>query len=152
MALFVPDVQRQADTDKNALGFLPASVYEDAADSENLLVAVVPNSGLNKYSGHLLFGGRFPHGKIYQLYVTPEFRKKSVARALIDKLVEWMERCNFLSISARVAEDLPANVAWEALGFELAGVKTGGSSRKRMLNVRVFFFPPVSRREENELR
>lgn len=133
---FVPEVRRYADMNKDALGFLPASVYDEAAQSENLLIAVVPREGLNVYAGHLLFGGRFPHAKVYQLFVVPEFRGRDVARVLIEKLVEITEASNYLSISARVAADLPANGFWQAMGFEIASVKPGGPSRKRTINVR----------------
>lgn len=137
VALFVPEVQRYADMEKDALGFLPASVYEEAAQSQNLLIAVTPKFGLNVYAGHLLFGGRFPHAKVFQIFVAQEFRSKGVASALVDRLVEVVEACSYLSISARVADDLPANGFWEAMKFDLAGVKPGGLSRKRMINVRV---------------
>jgi ribosomal protein S18 acetylase RimI-like enzyme/predicted nucleic acid-binding protein len=135
--LFVPEVRHYADTDKDALGFFPGSVYDEAAQSQNLLVAVVVGEGLNMYAGHLLFGGKFPYAKVYQIFVAPQFRRKDVGRALIDELVKITEACSYLSVSARVASDLPANGFWETMGFELAGVKPGGPSRKRTLNVRV---------------
>jgi ribosomal protein S18 acetylase RimI-like enzyme len=134
---FVPEVRRHADLEKDALGFLPSSVYDEAAQSENLLIAVASREDLNVYAGHLLFGGKFPHAKVYQLFVDPEFRGKEIGRLLVDKLVSITEACNYLSISARVAADLPANGFWEAMGFQVAGVKPGGPSRRRSINVRV---------------
>lgn len=133
---FVPEVRQHADMYKDALGFLPASVYDESAQSENLLVAVICGTDLNVYAGHLLFGGRFPNAKVYQIFVAPEFRGKNVARALIRELVSITEACSYLSISARVASDLPANGFWEAMGFEISGVRPGGPSRKRIINVR----------------
>ena len=55
--LFVPEVRRHADTDKDALGFFPGSVYDEAAQSQNLLIAVVSGEGLNMYT---LAYGNFP--------------------------------------------------------------------------------------------
>ena len=123
VAFFVPDVQSHADTDKDALGFLPASVYEEAAQSQNLLVAVASRGDLNIYAGHLLFGGKFPRAKIYQTFVLPEFRRRKVGRALVDKLVSITEASNYLSLSAKVAADLPANGFYEAMGFEVVAVR-----------------------------
>lgn len=137
VVFFVPDVQRNADMEKDALGFFPASVYDEAAQSKNLLIAVISRNGLNAYAGHLLFGGKFPYAKVYQIFVAPEFRGKEVGRALVAELLGITEACSYLSISARVAADLPANGFWEAMGFEIAGVKPGGPSRRRSINVRV---------------
>ena len=137
VAFFVSDVKRHADTDKDALGFLPSAVYDEAAQSDNLLVAITQRGEVNAYAGHLLFGGKFPHARIYQTFVLPEFRGKHVGRALVEKLVSMTESFSFLSVSARVAADLPANGFYEAMGFEVAAVRPGGPSRKRILNVRV---------------
>jgi ribosomal protein S18 acetylase RimI-like enzyme/predicted nucleic acid-binding protein len=137
LLFFVPEVQLHADGEKDALGFLPGAVYDEAAQHENLLVAVVSRSGLNVYAGHLLFGGRFPHARVYQLYVVPEFRTYGIGRALLDKLIGITENRSYLSISARVAADLEANSFWQAMGFEVAGVRPGGPTRRRTINVRV---------------
>jgi predicted nucleic acid-binding protein/GNAT superfamily N-acetyltransferase len=137
VVFFVPEVRHYADTDKDALGFLPASVYDEAAQSGNLLIAVASREGLNVYAGHLLFGGRFPHAKIYQIFVAPPFREKGVARTLIAKLVDITEGCSYLSIAARVAAELPVNAFWEGMSFSITGVRAGGFSRKRIINLRV---------------
>jgi GNAT superfamily N-acetyltransferase/predicted nucleic acid-binding protein len=134
---FVPEVRQYADTDKDALGFLPSSVYDEAAQSRKLLIAVAPRQGLNVYAGHLLFGGRFPHAKIYQIFVVPTYRDKGVARALIAELVEITENLSYLSVAARVAADLPVNAFWDRMSFGITGVRAGGLSRKRMTNLRV---------------
>ena len=137
VAPFVTDVQRHADLEKDALGFLPASVYDDAARRSSLLVATCASPIRAGYAGHLLFGGRFPHARIFQIFVASRFRNQGVGRELIGKLVEITEDLGFLSISARVAADLVANGFWKELGFELAGTKPGGPARNRTINLRV---------------
>jgi GNAT superfamily N-acetyltransferase len=130
---FVSEVRQNADLEKDALGFLPAGVYDDAAKRDNLLVAVCGE----KFAGHLLFGGRFPHARIFQLFVAPNFRSSGIGGRLVGRLVEVMEGYSFLSISARVAADLDANEFWSRMGFAIAGIKPGGPTRNRVINLRV---------------
>ncbi len=130
---FVSQVRQNADLEKDALGFLPAGVYDDAAKRDNLLVAVCGE----KFAGHLLFGGRFPHARIFQLFVAPDFRGSGIGGRLVGRLIEVMEGYSFLSISARVAADLDANEFWNRMGFAIAGIKPGGPTRNRVINLRV---------------
>ena len=90
-----------------------------------------------RYLGHLLFGGAFPHARIFQLFVAPEFRGQGVGRHLLEALVKLFERHSFLSISARVADDLAANKFWDKMGFGLARRRPGGLTRSRVINVRI---------------
>jgi len=89
------------------------------------------------YVGHLLFGGTFPHAKIFQLYVTEPYRGRRVAALLIRTLESELEKNGFLTISAAVAADLPANGIWEKLGFPVFYKRKGGASRGRVINVRI---------------
>lgn len=65
----------------------------------------------------LLFGGTFPHARIFQVFVCQQFRNRGVARELIEYLVKLLERYGYLSAAATVADDLIANGFWEKLGF-----------------------------------
>lgn len=135
---FVDTVQTRADVERYALGFLPASAYAEAAAQEKLLVAVTEEGGRRHYAGHVMFGGAFPNGRIYQIYVEPAYRRKGVADKLIGAVVHRCEKEQFLSLKASVADDLEiANHFWERMGFPVALVKRGGISRGRLLNVRV---------------
>ena len=49
-----------ADTERDALGFLPPNAYKQAAEQGKLFVAV---NYEGKFLGHLMFGGVFPHIK-----------------------------------------------------------------------------------------
>lgn len=114
------------------LGFLRASVYEEALSLGRLWILVCEDH----YCGHLLFGGALPTLHVKQLYVTPKMRSCGLARYLVDELVDYGEREGYSSIRARVASDLLANNAWERLGFSVVSVVSGGKSTGRMINCR----------------
>jgi GNAT superfamily N-acetyltransferase/predicted nucleic acid-binding protein len=137
VAPFVETARSHADRERDALGFLPGAVYDDAAARGNLLIALIPRAASSEYAGHLLFGGTFPHARIFQVFVRQEFRNRGVARELIEYLVKLLERYGYLSAAATVADDLIANGFWEKLGFLVARQKPGGVSRRRLLNVRI---------------
>jgi hypothetical protein len=66
----IPDIQHYlaqvrslADSNSDALGFLPASAYAEQAQRGRLWVAVEEGSG--RMQGLLLFGGQFPSLKIF---------------------------------------------------------------------------------------
>ncbi|MFL6386919.1 MAG: GNAT family N-acetyltransferase [Terriglobales bacterium] len=130
---YIDTTRVNADREKNALGFLPPVAYEQAAKQGNLFVATENGT----YAGHLFFGGTFPHAKIFQLYVNEAYRGRGVALLLLRKLESDLEKNGFLTISASVAADLPANGFWEKAGFSVLHRKEGGISRRRTINVRV---------------
>jgi GNAT superfamily N-acetyltransferase/predicted nucleic acid-binding protein len=134
---FVGLVRSSADRERDALGFLPDAAYEDAGSSGRLFVACRQEHGAPRFLGHLLFGGSFPHLRIHQLHVVPAARKLGVARSLVDSLSTFAEQHGYMDITARVASDLPANTAWERLGFATARTQMGGAARNRTINVRV---------------
>jgi ribosomal protein S18 acetylase RimI-like enzyme/predicted nucleic acid-binding protein len=137
VSAFVQEVQKNADTEKHALGFWPGQVYEDAAREGRLLIAVDNDAKSSQYVGHLLFSRTFPNARILQLYVHPKYRSRGIARKLVNYLTESLEPHHYLSIRARVADDLPANAAWERLGFAMICQKQGGVTTNRKINVRV---------------
>ncbi|MGD1021126.1 MAG: GNAT family N-acetyltransferase [Verrucomicrobiia bacterium] len=135
---YIERVQASADSEKYALGFIPASAYPQAAASGKLLVAVSESSTGRQFAGHILFGGTYPHVRVFQVYVAPQHRRKKVASLLVQYLIRDAEDKGYLSVSARVATDLvPANSFYEHEGFIVMGSKPGGSSRARTLNIRV---------------
>ena len=108
---YLSEVQRLADSNKEALGFLPTSAYSEQAQRGRLWVVAEKTTG--RLLGFLLFGGRFPSLKVFQSYVEPFARKRGVATELIKRLVSFGEKYGYLSISARVAVNLPANQFWK---------------------------------------
>ena len=121
---YVDQVRRLADANKEALGFLTATAYEEAAMKGCLWVAV--SGTARRLRGYLFFGVRFPRLRVYQVYVCPEFRSSGTARTLIERLKAYGEDHDYLSITARVASELPANRFWQALGFNVIGRYPGG--------------------------
>lgn len=134
---YLDDVSAGADTAKEELGFWPSSAYPTFAASGKLLVATATAGETECYAGHLMFGGLFPQAKIFQLFVAPAFRGHGVARQLVARLKEDLTAGQWLSIVAKVADDLAANTAWSRMGFRVVRTKAGGTARKRRINVRV---------------
>ena len=128
---YLDQIRNLADAKRDALGFLPATAYEEAATKGCLWVAV--EGSAKKLRGYLFFGVRFPRLRVYQVYVCPEFRSSGTARTLIEKLKSYGEDHDYLTITARVASDLPANGFWRNLGFNIIGRQSGGS-RGRTIN------------------
>ena len=87
-------------------------------------------------AGHILFGATYPHAKIFQVYVGSEHRKHGIGRLLVQTLLQLLEEKQYLSVTARVASELPADAFWHSLKFEIVATKTGGMTRGRTINVR----------------
>jgi GNAT superfamily N-acetyltransferase len=137
---FVDDVMNAADSDKNSLGFYPGSVYREYALKGNLFVAVSNPNGRRQYAGHLLFDLRQPRAKVLQVFVNSGFRRSGVGARLVDELKRYLADLQYLSIEARVAEDMAqSNAFWERQRFNVQRVERGGTSRSkhgRMIVVR----------------
>jgi GNAT superfamily N-acetyltransferase/predicted nucleic acid-binding protein len=137
IAPLVADVNRAADSDKSALGFFPASVYTEFARKEQLLVAVHRHETVDQYAGHLLYDARHPKAHVRQMFVAPAFRKRGVATRLLDHLKRHLTDRAFISMYARVAEDLDeANRFWQKQDFYVQRATAGGASRNRSILVR----------------
>lgn len=131
------EVVQAADSDRDALGFFSRSVYADFCRKGQLFVAVESDGRGETYVGHLLFDLRFPKAHVRQIYVPKTSRSRNIGRMLLDALKNMSTEAQFISIHARVAEDLKdANLFWEAQGFYAQRVEPGGASRNRMIVVR----------------
>lgn len=135
---YLSDISAGADTAKEELGFWPSATYQSFAASGKLLVATVSKGGADIYAGHLMFGGLFPQARIFQLFVSPMFRGHGIAGQLVVCLKERLTAGHWLSIVAKVADDLVANSTWGRMGFRVIRTKSGGSARNRRINVRAF--------------
>ncbi len=138
VAPFVEFVRKKADSDRNALGFLPQGAYQDAADQGKLIIAFSESVNFETYAGHLLFGGVYPKGTIFQLFVDPAYRRTGIGHRLIRTIVARCQASQYLSITAQVATDLTeANFFWERHKFRVVRTRAGGASRGRSINIRV---------------
>jgi len=138
VAPFVRAVNEAADSDKDALGFFPSGVYEDFARKEQLFVAIERHAQGMAYAGHILFEARHPKGRVRQIFVAPAFRQRGIAARLLQHLKKHLTDHAFISLYARVAEDLShANRFWEDHGFYVQRTERGGDTRKRTIIVRI---------------
>lgn len=132
---FIAEIIALADQNKDRLGFLPFSAYEELAIRGQLWLALdcVPRRVL----GYLAFGGSGSSAKVHQLFVCEESRNCGVGALLIGELKRDARRRNFQIVSARVAADLAANRFWERQGFYIVRQLPGGRTSGRIINVRV---------------
>ena len=133
---YIEAVQASADTERQALGFLPARAYRDAAYQRKLWVAVVKTDQGEEYAGHLFFGGVFPSMRIFQIFVKEDLRRYGIGSILLSRLIQAAESSNYINISARVADDLIANAFWELHHFEIVDTRPGGATTDRQIFVR----------------
>lgn len=134
---FVDAAVAAADAHRDALGFLPRTVFQEYAHRECLLIAADFSNGDRQYAGHLLFDCRFPKTHVLQMLASPTYRRMGVARKLLDHLKSLLTEQGFIAIQARVAEDLSeANQFWSRQGFYIQAQKKGGSTRNRTILVR----------------
>jgi predicted nucleic acid-binding protein/ribosomal protein S18 acetylase RimI-like enzyme len=135
---FLDAIRAQADSERDALGFLPESAYAEAARQRKLILLISQDGSKSSYAGHLLFGGIFPLLRVRQITVTPKSRRNGQATTLLRALIAQGEKEGYLSVVANVATDLiGANSFYERNGFLSARLKDGGKSRNRKINVRI---------------
>ena len=134
---FLNAISTQADRERQALGFLPAPAYEEAARQRKLFLLLAEDGGVLRYAGHLLFGGIFPQLRVRQICVDPAYRRRGNATRLLRSLKSHGETEGYLSIVANIASDLQAaNSFYERNGFTTQRLKSGGLVRKRTINVK----------------
>jgi GNAT superfamily N-acetyltransferase/predicted nucleic acid-binding protein len=130
----LPKIQQLADSEKEALGFLPSSAFGEAMGRGRLVAAIAKNGDVRTFAGFLLYSGVYPNVKIQQVAATPTFRRQGAASALMRALISELERLGFLSIRADVASDLPDALAFYAKhGFEKVRERPGGTTRGRTI-------------------
>lgn len=133
---YVEAVQASADSERQALGFMPARAYSEAAHQGKLWVAVVKTDRGEEYAGHLFFGGGYPRLRIFQLFVKEARRRYGIGSILLNRLIQEAESWNCMTISARVADDLTANAFWNRHRFEVVDTRPGGKTSNRHILVR----------------
>ena len=139
---YVKQVVEAAETDRPALGWFPFKVYEEHAISERLIVAIARKADEVQYAGHLLFATTFPRGHILQIHVNSDHRRLGIAKRLLDALKDLLSTLNYISIGARVAEDLRTSQEfWQSQDFYPHGTVPGGKTRKRTLVLRSHELP-----------
>lgn len=120
-------VVREAKNETDQLGFIPRAGVERHAKLERLIVARW-NSDL---AGFVLFGGKWDHNRIFQLYVEPKLRRRGIGTALVERVRLWGARRGVPTTVARVRDDLPAVSFWESIGWQPTEIARGGARRGR---------------------
>lgn len=139
---YVKQVVDAAESDRAALGWFPFKVYQEAAISERLIVAIAREADEVRYGGHLLFATTFPRGHIMQIHVDSAHRRHGIAKYMLDRLKDQLTALNYISIGARVAEDLRASQEfWQGQDFYAHGTTPGGKTRGRTLVLRSHELP-----------
>jgi len=139
---YVMQVVKAAESDRPALGWFPFKVYEEAAIGERLIVAIARQSDEPQYAGHLLFSTTFPRGHVMQIHVDAGHRRRGIAKHLLNALKAQLGALNYISIGARVAEDLRASQDfWQSQDFYAHGTVPGGRVRGRTLVLRSHELP-----------
>lgn len=139
---YVTQVVEAAESDRAALGWFPVKVYQEAAVSERLIVAISRNADEVLYAGHLLFATTFPRGYVMQIHVDSDHRRHGIAKRMLDALKDQLGALNYISIGARVAEDLRASQEfWQSQDFYAYRTVPGGKTRGRTLVLRSHELP-----------
>lgn len=155
---WLEDVCKASDAHRNELGFLARSVFEQFARRDGLYVLLAHTDSGRAYAGHLLFDRRFPRAHVRQIFTVEAYRRHGVASQLLDHLRKTLTRSCFISIYARVAEDMTkANAFWQRQHFYIQRSEKGGATRNRQILVRCHeldspqLFPVSGLSEDNPL-
>jgi len=139
---YVKQVVEAAESDRVALGWFPFKVYQEAAISERLIVAIAREADEVRYAGHLLFTTTFPRGYVMQIHVDSDHRRHGIAKRMLDALKGQLSALHYIAIGARVAEDLRASQEfWQSQDFYAHGTAPGGKTRGRTLVLRSHELP-----------
>jgi GNAT superfamily N-acetyltransferase len=131
------EIRALADSEKEALGFLPEAAYRDAIMQRRLHAMFARDNGTSHLAGFILFSGVFPNARIQQIVVDPGHRRSGVASALVSALVSHLESRGYIAITAAVASDLAvAQAFYESRAFVARRLRGGGQARQRSIVLR----------------
>lgn len=116
--------------DSGPLGWIPKEGLERMYDNGHAWI-VSNNADLVGFAIGTVSRDRRRY-TIAQCWVRPDARMILHGRTLIERIRADLPACE-IRLSCR--EDLPANLFWHSIGFWFLGLKQGGRSRKKMLNV-----------------
>lgn len=111
----------------HALGFLPYAALEEAIQRGHVLRAFENEEPC----GYLIRGILRQETRILQIVVEDDARRIDHATALVEGLTALCNANRGHSISLHCAEDLPANLFWEAIGFSKVGKRLKNKTGKR---------------------
>ena len=125
-----PEILALSKQEANPLGFIPSGGMETAIANRRLLALVDDANG--NLAGYVFFGGVFPSAKIFQIAVSPLYRRIGVGSALLELLVSHLEQFAYRSLVADIRDDLSGPLAfYHANGFTQVSTRAGGATRRR---------------------
>lgn len=117
------------------IGFLPEPRLRSYHASGQLWIA-------NENSdpcGFLVWGNGWPVLRVYQVCIQYDAQRRFHGAQLIGRLINKAESEGYTSISCWVADDIPANEFWNAMGFVKMRTRPGGKKRARVHNGWVYW-------------
>ena len=84
--------------------------------------------------GFLVWGNGYPVLRVYQVCIQYDAQRRLHASRLVGRLIRKAESEGYDAISCWVADDIPANDFWRAMGFRQVGTRAGGAKRARVHN------------------
>ena len=127
-----------ADSEKEALSFLPRTAYKDAIERGRLVGMFSVREGDTELVGFIIFSGIYPNAKIQQIVVNKNHRCERIATSLLHEVISQLEVQGYLTLTAEIASDLSvAQAFYERNGFVAKRSRKGGRVRKRQITIRV---------------
>ncbi len=123
---YLDEIITNADNNRVSFGFICKSAYPESMEKGFLWVLTLDEV----YVGHLLFGGKYPSLKIFQIYINPRYHKKGYGKFLIEKFITYSKNLHVQIISVKVAAELPANTFWINCGFLFFNQEEGHGNRR----------------------
>ncbi|MCY3679112.1 MAG: GNAT family N-acetyltransferase [Gemmatimonadetes bacterium] len=118
------DVIELGRANAKTLGFFPEGAFEDYA-SRGQVLGCVEDGHL---AGYVAFRTRDLTITLVHLCVATNFRRRGIAKTLIDHLSEQL--LGFAGILAKCRVDFPANDIWPGLGFTYRNEVSGRATRR----------------------
>ncbi len=97
---FLEAIRAQADSQRDALGFLPDAAYAEAARQRKIILLITQDGDQRSYVGHLLFGGIFPIVRVRQISIAEKYRRRGHATTLLRALLAQGEKEGYLNVVA----------------------------------------------------
>lgn len=109
------------------IGFLPEPKLLAYANSGQLWI----EHENGEPCGFLVWGNGWPVLRVYQVCIQYDAQRLHHGLNLVGRLIRKAEQEGYSAISCWVADDIPANDFWRAVGFVCVGKRKGGAKRER---------------------
>lgn len=115
----------------HCLGFVPAIAYTDAIRRGRLFIELENDEPC----GFCFWAQRKKTIRIHQTAVVEDARRIKHATSIVTCILNQPEALRAKRLRLRVADDLPANKFWKAIGCRIVGTQPGGKTWGRTINM-----------------